>query len=287
MSATAQLLLVGGVVAVGVLHTIVPDHWLPIVLLARQRGWSRSQTAGAAVRAGSGHVVSTLLIGVAVWFGGAVLAENFATWIDLASSIALVAFGGWIALAALRELRRDGSLSLPHHHHHHAERSHGRAHDHRATADFEPALAAAGAGAQGTRHIHVHRHGDGFPHLHWHDHPAPAAHQVLPEFETNPPWHEHAHRTGGSTALLLILGSSPMVEGIPVFFAAAKYGALLIAVMAVAFAASTIATYVVLCAYSTAGLRRLRLGRIERYGEVLSGALIAAIGLVFGFASLA
>ena len=83
------------------------------------------------------------------------------------------------------------------------------------------------------------------------------------------------------TALLLILGSSPMVEGIPAFFAAGKYGAGLIAIMSVVFAISTIATYVVLCVYSTAGLQRVRLGSFERYGEVLSGGFIAAVGLTF------
>ena len=99
--------------------------------------------------------------------------------------------------------------------------------------------------------------------------------------ETAPPVHEHRHKTTARTALLLILGSSPMVEGIPAFFAAGKYGIGLIVLMAVVFAISTIATYVLLCVYSTAGLQRVRLGAFERYGEVLSGAFIALVGLAF------
>jgi len=73
-----------------------------------------------------------------------------------------------------------------------------------------------------------------------------------------------------------------MVEGIPAFFAASKYGAGLIAVMALLFALSTIATYVVLSVLSASGLQRLNLGPLERYGEVLSGLLIAVTGLIFG-----
>ena len=72
-----------------------------------------------------------------------------------------------------------------------------------------------------------------------------------------------------------------MVEGIPAFFAAAKYGLGLIVAMALVFGASTVATYVLLCVCSAAGLQRVRLGAFERYGEVLSGAFIALVGVAF------
>ena len=86
--------------------------------------------------------------------------------------------------------------------------------------------------------------------------------------------------------MLLILGSSPMVEGIPAFFAASRYGVGLIVAMSLAFAASTIATYVVLSVYSASRLQRISLGPFERYGEVISGALMAIIGLGFGLFTL-
>ena len=47
------------------------------------------------------------------------------------------------------------------------------------------------------------------------------------------------------------------------------------------FAITTIATYVVLCVYSTAGLQRFSFGPLERYGEVLSGTFIALVGVAF------
>ena len=74
-----------------------------------------------------------------------------------------------------------------------------------------------------------------------------------------------------------------MVEGIPVFFAAGKLGGGGITLMSAAFAASTIMTYVVLCTYSAASLQRVSLGPLEKYGEVLSGTVIAALGVVFWF----
>jgi nickel/cobalt transporter (NicO) family protein len=71
------------------------------------------------------------------------------------------------------------------------------------------------------------------------------------------------------------------LKGFRLFFAAGKYGVGVISAMSVVFAFSTIVTYVVLCVYSTAGLQRVNLGAFERYGEVLSGAFIALVGVAF------
>jgi ABC-type nickel/cobalt efflux system permease component RcnA len=213
--ANAELLLVGAVAGVGVLHTVVPDHWVPITAVARARRWSPAQTARAAFTAGTGHVVSTLLIGLLVWLAGVAFAKRFGSLVEVASSVALIAFGLWIAVGAYRELRH--------------EREHHGGHEH-----------------------HAHEH-----------HPDPAK------------------AVSSRTALLLILGSSPMIEGIPAFFAAAKYGPALISVMAAVFAIATIATYVLLCVWSAAGAQRLSLGPWEPYGEVLSGLIIALVGGIF------
>ncbi len=329
-----ELLLVGAVAAVGLLHTIVPDHWVPIALIARQRGWSRGETARAALQAGSGHVLSTLAIALAVWAAGVAVAQRFGHLVNAASGVALIGFGGWVAVSAWRELRsgsghghghggavpqrhehrpghgrgaidgRDHDHDHGHHdhgHHDHGHHDHGR-HDHghhdygrrplhagpsvpehrTAAADDRLYAPLRGDSAALTRHIHLHRHGGGAAHLHSHDHLPATDHPVLAGFAHAPPLHVHRHRTTARTALLLILGSSPMLEGIPLFFAAGKYGARLIAPMAAVFALTTIATYVVLCVHATAGLQRLRLGAVERYGEVLSGAAIALVGVIFG-----
>lgn len=199
----APPLLIGAVVTVGVLHTIVPDHWVPIALLARRHRWLPIHTARAALTAGLGHVISTLAIALAVWFLGIAIAQHFGHLMNWLSSAALILFGGWIALSSWREVREG--------HEQHDEK--------------------------------------------------PASSQ--------------------RTALLLILGSSPMVEGIPAFFTASSYGPGLLIAMAAAFAASTMLTYLVLCVASAEWLEHLRLGPLERYGEVLSGVFIALLGIVF------
>ena len=122
------LLLVGAVAAVGVLHTIVPDHWLPIALIARERGWSRAETARAALQAGTGHVLSTLVIGLAVWAAGVAVAQRFGQFVDAASGIALIGFGGWVAFSAWRELHPTAGHGHGHSHAHDPIDGHGHHH---------------------------------------------------------------------------------------------------------------------------------------------------------------
>jgi ABC-type nickel/cobalt efflux system permease component RcnA len=283
MNGGSGWLLIGAVAAVGVLHTVVPDHWAPLALIARQRRWSRRETAVAALRAGIGHVFSTLVVGAAVWLAGVAFANRFGHLADIATSLALVGFGGWMALSAWGELRaaggdahlrRDGGARHAHVHHHHASAMVLAP----PPADDPLYLPLPDGAAVLMRHTHPHRHGKNRVHAHWHDHIAATDHPI---FADAAPPHAHRHRTTGRTTLLLILGSSPMVEGIPLFFAAARYGAGLVGVMAAVFAASTVATYVLLCVSASAGLQRLRFGAVERYGEVLSGVVVALVGLAF------
>jgi hypothetical protein len=97
-------LLVTTVAVIGVLHTAVPDHWAPIALVARQRAWSQRETALAAAQAGLGHVVTTLIIGLVVWIAGVQFAARFGSVVDTITSIALILFGGWVAIGAWRGL---------------------------------------------------------------------------------------------------------------------------------------------------------------------------------------
>ena len=287
MTSEPQLLLNAAVVMVGVLHTLVPDHWAPIVAIARQRGWSRAETARAAIVAGMGHVTSTLVIAIAVWIAGVAAATRLGHFVDAASSLGLVGFGSWIALSAWRDMRRTSGHIHHHDHRHshvHDHHHHERGHEHSGYAFASDVLylpLPAGT-AEVTRHLHRHVHGGGTPHLHRHDHTPETVHPLTAIIDDEPPPHMHRHKTTGRTALLLILGSSPMVEGIPAFFAASRYGIAQLAVMATLFAISTITTYVALCVGSVLGIARLRLGTFERYGEVLSGAFITLVGVLFG-----
>jgi putative Mn2+ efflux pump MntP len=203
-------LLLVAVAVIGILHTLAPDHWGPIAVLARQQRWSRRRTASVAAGAGLGHTLSTLAIGAIAWLAGIAAAQRYGHYANVASGIALIAFGLWIAISALREAREPEE-------------------------ELESEVAA------------------------------------------------QAKKIAARTSLMLIVGSSPSIEALPTFFAAAKFGVYAELALAVVFGATTIGTYVLTCVLSAAGLEHLRIAPLERYGEVISGGVVALIGAVFLF----
>ncbi len=200
--------LIATVGAVGVFHTLVPDHWAPIAVIARRRGWSVLRTGRVGALAGCGHVASTLVLGGIVWLGGMTVAAAYGHAVTVAAAVGLMTFGLWIAYGGWKETRTQ-------------------------------------------EHEHEHESGERLD----------------------------ARDDDRRAAILLLLGSSPMVEGLPAFLAASTKGVLLLLEMALVFGIATVATYVVTCVFGAAGLRRLSLGPFERYGEVVSGSIVALVGV--------
>jgi len=115
---------------VAFLHAAMPTHWLPFVLVARARQWSRAKTLGVTLFAGLGHVGLTSLLGLAIaWFGFQINYEVGEAFPWLAGGV-LFAVGAYYIW---RQLRGKGICHHPipggHHHAseacgHEAEHSH-------------------------------------------------------------------------------------------------------------------------------------------------------------------
>jgi sulfite exporter TauE/SafE len=99
------LVLVATAASIGFFHTLIgPDHYLPFVVMARSRNWSRLKTAWITTLCGVGHVLSSVVLGgIGIAFGIAVtkleIVESFrgniAAW-------ALIAFGLVYSIWGLR-----------------------------------------------------------------------------------------------------------------------------------------------------------------------------------------
>jgi len=82
-------------------HAAIPTHWLPFVLVARERGWSRGRTLAVASLAGLGHVALTSLLGLGVAWFGFQLEERIGSFSWIAGGLlgAFALYYGWRQLS--------------------------------------------------------------------------------------------------------------------------------------------------------------------------------------------
>lgn len=135
-------ILAGTAASLGLVHTILgPDHYLPFIVLARSRQWSRFKTAMITFVCGLGHILSSVILGiVGIFLGIAVFKlEAIESWRGEVAGWFLIAFGITYFIWGVHRAIRN--------------KPHAHAHFH----------------SNGEQHIHTHTH-DG-NHTHIHEHP--------------------------------------------------------------------------------------------------------------------
>ena len=126
---------------IAVTHAILgPDHYLPFLMLAKARGWSRARTLLVTAICGLGHVLSSMALGVVGLGIGAGLGwveriegqrGDWAAW-------ALVWFGLAYTLWGVRKaLKRRQGLDPHSHHHGHVHIHTGGGHEHHHAAEVD------------------------------------------------------------------------------------------------------------------------------------------------------
>lgn len=115
------LMLAGA--AVGSLHTLAPDHWVPFAILGRTRGWSQWRTARLTFFCAFGHVTVSATLGVVALFIGMETVEAFGSTLEANASLLLIGFGVAYLLFGLWKLFRGRIL-------HHVAHLEGAGHDH-------------------------------------------------------------------------------------------------------------------------------------------------------------
>jgi nickel/cobalt transporter (NicO) family protein len=122
MSALAPTLaLAAG--TVGVLHTLAPDHWLPIAAVSRARNWNQRRTARVALVCGLGHVSVSVALGMIALVSGTAIVESFGAQSASVAGVLLIGFGVAYALWGMRHWVHE---KLHGHHHDHAPRADSR-----------------------------------------------------------------------------------------------------------------------------------------------------------------
>jgi ABC-type nickel/cobalt efflux system permease component RcnA len=228
-------LLTGTAVATAAFHTLIPDHWLPFVLIGRARRWRARTVATVSGASALIHTGLSVLLGLVAIRLGREAMEAIGVTLERVSGALLVVFGlayaGW-AWKKGGHFHPGGSML------HHGEE---------------------GPDCDG-------HEGDVHPeHLHYH-----ADRQLI-----------EGAGGRGAVYLALIVGLNPCVLVLPILLAAAKHGARVIAVVSLAYSATTIALMVGLSVAGVVGIRRFEPPGAARHMEAWSGLLIAAVGVAF------
>jgi len=117
--------------SIGVGHTLLgPDHYLPFVVLARARGWSRAATVLVTTLCGLGHVGSSIVLGtIGIALGVAVArVEGIESARGDVAAWLLTAFGLIYMVWGIRRAARHRTHS--HVHAHSGGETHVHVHDH-------------------------------------------------------------------------------------------------------------------------------------------------------------
>jgi sulfite exporter TauE/SafE len=224
-------------VSLGFIHTVLgPDHYLPFIVLSEAKKWSLRKTMLITFFCGIGHVLSSVILGLAGIAVGISVSKlvsvesfrgNIAAWL-------FIAFGLVYMVISVRNLYKK------------------------------------------KRHTHSHFHIDKGVHAHDHDHHLEHTHIHESNAVNTTPW-----------ILFLIFVFGPCEPLIPiVMYPAAENNISGAVIVSLLFSAITISTMLLIVLAFKMGLSRINLKPIEKYSNLIAGAMIFFSGIAIQFLGL-
>jgi putative Mn2+ efflux pump MntP len=98
--------IIAGTILLAMVHALIPNHWMPLVAVARAEGWKQKEVTSITFIAALAHVTGTVVLGLILGFIGKQLQKDYGNTIYIVSSVLLIVFG----LIYF-------TVNLPHHHH--------------------------------------------------------------------------------------------------------------------------------------------------------------------------
>jgi vacuolar-type H+-ATPase subunit I/STV1 len=108
-------------ISIGSLHSLAPDHWVPIAAIARARNWSKGKALRVAFLCGFGHVTVSVFLGLLALLFGAQLFQSIGERMVSVAGLLMIGFG---VAYAIWGLRHTFAHRLHGHHHHHYDHVH-------------------------------------------------------------------------------------------------------------------------------------------------------------------
>lgn len=261
-------LLVAAAAVLAAVHSVLPDHWVPLAVVARTQRWSMARLARVSGLAAGGHVLASLALAgvialVGLQFQGRIESQQG----HIVGAVLILTGLGFLAWGATGHGHAHGAEPEPEHQP--SEMPPGESHEHQHAA-------GVASGADGT-HVHEHVHGK-LAHSHRHGHAAFVSKQAGRIVQ-----HTETGGLAGHLAAIAVpfgVAASPDLTLLPVGVGASAYGAGAVVLVLAVFAAVTMATFVGLTLGAAAAGYQMRGEWLEDHANTITSLVLVAIGLV-------
>lgn len=250
-------LLLLGAATVGIVHSLLPDHWVPLAVVARTHGWSLFRLGRVSALAAAGHVLASVVLGGVIALIGLQFQRQIETQQGHVVGGVLVATGVAFLVWGLS--------------------GHGHAHEHGPSeSSHEHAHAAADRISEEGDHVHEHAHGKTH-HSHRHHHEAFVRAQAsrIAERSSAATW----LRRLSAVAVPFGAAASPDLTFLPFAFAAGVHGIGAVAGVLAVFGAVTMLTFVGLTLTATGAGYLMQGEWLERNANTITSLVLITIGV--------
>ncbi len=79
--------------SLAVVHALIPNHWIPLVTIAKAESWTLRESLGVTALTGLAHSSGTIAIGLALGFVGIQISNQFELFTELVAPLILVIMG--------------------------------------------------------------------------------------------------------------------------------------------------------------------------------------------------
>ncbi len=271
MHSTSLLLLLGAAAIVAILHSILPDHWVPLAIVARTQRWSLLRVARVSALASAGHVIASLALGGII----ALIGLQFQRQVDTQQGHII---GGILILTGLGFLIW-GQLGRGHGH------THTRGHTHDSVIMHKHSHAEGREHSYDHPHDHSHEHEDaehGLDHPHdKHETPHDRDHDHEPTQATKKRTAEQTlAKRLAAIAVPFGVAASPDLTILPVALAASAVGGGVVVGVLGVFAALTIGTFIGLTVLATLAGYQIKGAWLENNANTITSLVLIVLGIV-------
>jgi len=240
------LILTGG--AVGFLHSILPDHWVPLAVIGRTERWSVLRVARVSALASTGHVAASVILSAIIAAVGLEFQHQIETEQGRFIGVVLVLTGIGFLIWGLTGHGHTHSHEPPHEHEHSHDDVEAHAHAH--------------------AHCLAHTHTNTWEHEHEHEHE-----------HVDAPKQPLARRLGG-VVVAFGVAASPDLTVLPVALAASAVGIGAVAGVLIAFTLVTMVTFVGLTVIAMLAGYQIKGEWLEKHATTITAVVLIGIGIV-------